>query len=231
MAGTSWPSLIAGNKAKASEVEDKFDWIEGSIVPMNAGNKTNAVYDLGESSYRWKTIYGVDLNLSGNITCLTLTTDEIVLTTTTRYYSIPPILTPRVISSLSSWYNDGYQFLGYDINPASAVCPIHLPHNAIITGAKAKMWRITSGSSIIASIERINLTSGTHGLFFVGTATATEINTKTTVLFQDLTGTTIDNEKYAYYFKINFDIEGSIPGGAIKFYGSRITYTITTPLP
>lgn len=57
MAGTTWPNLLAGRKAKASEVENKFDWIEGSIVPMSMGNKTNAAYDLGEASYRWKTLY------------------------------------------------------------------------------------------------------------------------------------------------------------------------------
>ena len=40
MAGTSWPALTSGFKAKGSEVELKFDWIEGSIVPMNGGSMT-----------------------------------------------------------------------------------------------------------------------------------------------------------------------------------------------
>lgn len=70
MAGTTWPSLVAGTKAKASDVENKFDWIEGSIVPMNAGDKTNAAYDLGESSYRWKDLYmtGIFKIPSGDVT-------------------------------------------------------------------------------------------------------------------------------------------------------------------
>jgi len=56
MAGSSWPALVAGAKAKASEVEAKFDWVEGDIVPMIGGTKTDATYDLGESSFRWRDI-------------------------------------------------------------------------------------------------------------------------------------------------------------------------------
>lgn len=61
MAGTVWPILTAGLKAKASEVESKFDWIEGTIVPMSAGAKTDAAYDLGEAANQWNNIYGVTL--------------------------------------------------------------------------------------------------------------------------------------------------------------------------
>lgn len=57
MAGSSWPSLVAGAKAKASEVELKFDWLEGDIVPMIAGTKTDDTYNLGESAYRFKNAY------------------------------------------------------------------------------------------------------------------------------------------------------------------------------
>lgn len=57
MAGSSWPALIAGARAKASEVEAKFDWIEGDVVPMTGGVKTDATYDLGESSFRWRDVY------------------------------------------------------------------------------------------------------------------------------------------------------------------------------
>jgi hypothetical protein len=68
MAGTSWPTLAAGRKAKASDVELKFDWIEGNVVPMSTGEQTNNAYDLGTSAYRWKTVYAMDLNLGGSNT-------------------------------------------------------------------------------------------------------------------------------------------------------------------
>lgn len=57
MAGTSWPSLVAGRKAKASEVELRFDWIEGSITPMTGGNATTSVYDLGTTTAQWNKCY------------------------------------------------------------------------------------------------------------------------------------------------------------------------------
>lgn len=62
MSGSAWPALVAGAKAKASEVEAKFDWMEGDIVPMSGGTKTDATYDLGESSFRWR-----DARISRNI--------------------------------------------------------------------------------------------------------------------------------------------------------------------
>lgn len=57
MAGSSWPALSAGARAKASEVESKFDWVEQDIVPMNGGTKTDNTYDLGTSSFRWRNAY------------------------------------------------------------------------------------------------------------------------------------------------------------------------------
>jgi hypothetical protein len=62
MAGTVWPALTAGQKARASDVESKFDWIEGDIVPMSGGNITTGVYDLGTTTAAWRYIH-----LSGGI--------------------------------------------------------------------------------------------------------------------------------------------------------------------
>lgn len=52
-----WPDLVAGKKAKASEVEAKFDWLEGSLFPHNSGNATNNAYDIGTSTYNFRTGY------------------------------------------------------------------------------------------------------------------------------------------------------------------------------
>lgn len=57
MAGSVWPNLVAGARAKASEVESKFDWIEGDIVPMLGGSKVDATYDLGQSTFRFRDAY------------------------------------------------------------------------------------------------------------------------------------------------------------------------------
>lgn len=57
MAGSSWPALVAGRKARASDVESKFDWLEGSIVPMNSGASTDAALDLGTTTAQWRFVY------------------------------------------------------------------------------------------------------------------------------------------------------------------------------
>lgn len=57
MSGVSWPSLNAGSRARASDVELKFDWIEGDIVPMLAGSKTTGAYDIGTTAFKWRSGY------------------------------------------------------------------------------------------------------------------------------------------------------------------------------
>lgn len=65
MAGSSWPALTAGRKAKVSDLELRFDWLEGSLVPMNAGLQTTGTYNLGSSTYRWRTAYVETVNING----------------------------------------------------------------------------------------------------------------------------------------------------------------------
>jgi hypothetical protein len=62
MAGSTWPDLTAGKKAKASEVESKFDWLEGSILPMNSGSTTDLAYDIGSETKRWLRAYTQSIN-------------------------------------------------------------------------------------------------------------------------------------------------------------------------
>jgi len=57
MAGSSWNVFVPATKAKSSEVNANFDWIEGHIVPMNAGFQTDGTYDIGSATARWKDAY------------------------------------------------------------------------------------------------------------------------------------------------------------------------------
>lgn len=54
MAGSVWPLLLPGSKAKASDVENKFAWLEGDIVPMSGGTRADATYDMGSEPFRWR---------------------------------------------------------------------------------------------------------------------------------------------------------------------------------
>jgi hypothetical protein len=70
MAGTSWINFVANTKARADDVNHNFDWLEGSLVPMNSGSKTNGVYDLGENTYRWHNLYlSNNFYIDGAILC------------------------------------------------------------------------------------------------------------------------------------------------------------------
>ena len=80
MAGTTWPSLTAGKKAKASEVEAKFDWLEGDIVPQTGGSQTDSVYYLGTAGARWLGVYTKSINP-------TSTADGLAIGTTTAHAS------------------------------------------------------------------------------------------------------------------------------------------------
>jgi hypothetical protein len=63
----SWPSLVDGKKAKASEVESKFSWLEGDILPMVGGEFTTGVYNIGSPAYQWDSAYFSDnLVIGGN---------------------------------------------------------------------------------------------------------------------------------------------------------------------
>lgn len=58
-----WPVLSAGNRARASEVETKLDWLEQTIMPMNSGATTDLAYDLGGTiTAHWRSLYTGSLN-------------------------------------------------------------------------------------------------------------------------------------------------------------------------
>ena len=60
-----WPDLVSGKKAKASEVEAKFDWLEYNCYPMVGGEVTTGVYDLGSSAYKWRVGYFDNVVING----------------------------------------------------------------------------------------------------------------------------------------------------------------------
>lgn len=58
MSGISFPLLVAGAKARASDVEKKFAWVVGDYHPFDStGSKATRTYDLGSSSWYWRNLY------------------------------------------------------------------------------------------------------------------------------------------------------------------------------
>jgi hypothetical protein len=64
MAGTTWNNFVPGRKAKASEVNENFEWLSGDVVPHNQGDKTDSAYFLGMSDYKWKGVHTYSINPS-----------------------------------------------------------------------------------------------------------------------------------------------------------------------
>lgn len=58
----TWPSLVAGAKAKASDVESKFDWLEGHLWPQVGGTTTTGVFDLGGNGKSWRSLWATSIN-------------------------------------------------------------------------------------------------------------------------------------------------------------------------
>lgn len=59
----TWPSLSAGQVARASDVEAKFDWSEFHLWPHAAGSFTSNTFDLGNSTTAyWRTLWAFSIN-------------------------------------------------------------------------------------------------------------------------------------------------------------------------
>lgn len=79
--GTSlWPNLLAGQRARASEVEFKFDWLEANHLPMLSGSTTDLTYDLGASNARWRAGWFGSVNPTTTANALVLGTTTAVTT-------------------------------------------------------------------------------------------------------------------------------------------------------
>lgn len=72
-----WPALVDGRKAKASDVEYKFDWLEGDQMPMVNGNMTNGVYNIGSATYKWDIGYFSQVRTANLYTTGTQTSEQI----------------------------------------------------------------------------------------------------------------------------------------------------------
>ena len=58
----TWPALTAGAKARASDVEAKFDWLEGHLWPQVGGTTTTGVFDLGGDGKSWRSLWATSIN-------------------------------------------------------------------------------------------------------------------------------------------------------------------------
>lgn len=163
----SWPSLVGGRKAKASEVELKFDWLEGDLWPMQSGTTANLTYNLGASDKQWKgawmgginptsTAAGVAIGkeLAGSSTCLDMSAMKkamlLPIVTTAEQGSLTATAGMIVYNSTNSRMEryEGGQWLGMN-NPYGLVAKVK--HNNI-SNAYAEAFNV-SGSGVIRKLS------------------------------------------------------------------------------
>lgn len=73
---TTFYTLVAGNRAKASHMNINFSAFRGDLIPINTDTATSSdnAHDLGTSEHRWRTGYfGTSLNLEGSTSTTNIT--------------------------------------------------------------------------------------------------------------------------------------------------------------
>jgi len=257
MAGTTWPALTAGEKATASKVEAKFDWIEGSLVPMLGGAKTTGAYDLGEASYCWGTGYinnivsqkitNSNTMQSGYIAVQTIWAQQMSVTslyavnifsTTAKEITLDNVKTRYCVLGPGNFVageNIGtYKVI---ITPnyvnvytlgSNVIAPVNLPQGASITAFK--VWYYLLNVSDPGDIY-FDLCRAEHTSTSYTTMGSLQNGTAGSGYYNTqttaLTLTSIDNSQYMY----SVYAENTRGGSPVQIHGALITYEIKGTLP
>lgn len=101
MAGTSWPTLTAGQIARASDVISRFQWLEGSLAPMTGGSQTDGVFDLGTTTANWRNLHVRSIAPTSTSKCVTVGTTTACTTTADsdasfEFAGLKSIILPRL---------------------------------------------------------------------------------------------------------------------------------------
>ena len=95
----TWPTLSAGQVARASDVEAKFDWSEFHIWPHSLGNATDNTYDLGNTvTASWRCLYSYSINATSTARGLAIGTTTVANNSSTALENsgTTAILLPRL---------------------------------------------------------------------------------------------------------------------------------------
>lgn len=224
MAGTTWPSLTAGKKAKASEVESKFDWIEGSIAPMNGGSMTNSAYDLGTSTAHWANIY-VD-KIANTCTFIELNFD----TAKTEYFTVNGIAFQGNEGSQNGQGDDGWyrEYNGGSLRNAGAtvttreyVHAVDIPDGASVTSLRLYYWQNNTNAAVRLELWRTDMQGSSLEMAQCDDQNISGWGTDDE---NSIASSTIDTSQYAYYLVAY--LTDHTDTGVVALGGARITYEI-----
>jgi hypothetical protein len=148
-----WPTLTDGKKAKASEVEAKFTWLEGDQLPMVGGQLTTGVYNIGSSAYRWQTGYFNEVYADNLVTTATIASEDLRATAKCWGWTVNASGTSSSIYNISSisYLADGQYRINWDVPFATNTYAV------IVNGV--------NNSAVIATASNFTLASADVFLF------------------------------------------------------------------
>ncbi len=199
-------------------------YIKGVAAYIGATNASFTDLWLADRLIDWdNTAYYLDPNSTSVLANLTLT-GNLTVPTTTRYLSISNASVNPITSTQSYTGTSAY------ISPNAAgvyLAPLNMPHGASVKELWVTIVDNDPTYNIHVSFYRKTLSSGsvaTHGSFNTsGPSTSVVQVSKTNYTF------TVDNNIYAYYIYLSFG--AATTSSNLKFYGGKVVYTVTNPLP
>jgi hypothetical protein len=155
---------------------------------------------------------------------------DIIISSTTRYYIVPGCnFMPEnedakwETGNTAAIRNTRLDFVGYFF-----LSSINLPQNAIVTSVTIIYDRDDASSLLRLFLKRTQISNGTV-VNMVDITASDYSGSITTETDSSITSPTIDNNNYIYHAIVDINNNDSITD--IFFYGIKITYTITEPLP
>lgn len=113
----TWPTLTAGQVARASDVEGKFDWSEHHLWPHSAGTRVSNAYDLGDSTTAyWRTAWLYSLNATTSAQGIAIGTTTVANNSNVSFEVAGPrtMLIPRFTSAQESAFTGINGMVGYN---------------------------------------------------------------------------------------------------------------------
>jgi hypothetical protein len=193
-------------------------------------NSSNAMSIMGGNVGIGTTSPSAPLDINGNVKT---SGDYKYSSPKTYYLNIPAAAFTSLYASGYNYYNTGaytYQLSGPS---TTLVCPVNLPQGAIVTEFRTYTYdnNATYNVELISSLYTQTLTLGVWDLMAKewlntsGSSYNIQPTIDTTIQYA-----TIDNSNNQYWIYINFDANTN-NNINLRFYGSRITYTMDTIAP
>ncbi len=210
-------AFVAGQKARASEVNENFDAVKTAVDDNDAR------------------LTAAEGTVTDHETRLTAVESQVKETGAVS-------VTAHAFSDYGNNTDDGalpchwirsvnYGFFrNTGTSACTATAPVALPHGATVTAVSCRLYDNEGSTAYIypVSLVRSSLTSDTVGSVFSTSFTTT--STGSQIMAASLSGSAtlalVDNTSYAYYLSVGFDSTGLVTNTNLRLYTCKVEYTL-----